>query len=97
MNVAQTTADPMLTLVSGIKSSDAYFKHFAYNELQQLVSTEDESPAAAARRMTLFTDQKYNPNMWATLVRETLLTLGSDYQLFLRRGSPPAPGRLSVT
>lgn len=89
VSVAQTTADPMLTVVSGVRSSDVYFKHFAYAELQQLAS--DESPAASSRRTALFADQKYNPTMWTTLVRESLLTLGKDYQLFLRRGAPPAP------
>lgn len=87
--VAHTTADPALTLVSGIKSTDGYYKHFAYTELQQFAI--DESPAGADRRKALFADQKHNPSMWSTLVRETLLLLGNDYQLFLRRGAPPPP------
>ena len=88
--VAGHTADPALTLVSGITSSDAYLKHFAYAELRQFAS--DDSPAASARRTELFADQKYNPSMWSTLARESLLTLGHDYQLFLRRGQPAPPG-----
>ena len=92
VNVAHSTADSALTLVAGIKSKDAYFKHFAFDELQQFA--RDESNAAAAKRTALFADQKYNPSLWATLVRETLLTLGNDYQLFLRRGAPPKPGML---
>ncbi|KAI0691477.1 nucleoporin protein Ndc1-Nup [Cytidiella melzeri] len=89
VTVAHSTADPALTLVAGIKSNDTYYKHFAYAELQQFAS--DESPAGATKRTALFADQKYNPNLWSTLVRETLLTLGQDYQLFLRRGASPAP------
>ncbi|TFY50384.1 hypothetical protein EVJ58_g11071, partial [Rhodofomes roseus] len=84
--VAQATADPALTLVSGITSTDGFFKQFAYAELERFAS--EDSPAASARRTALFADQKYNPNMWACLCRESLLTLGKDYQLFLRRGEP---------
>ncbi|KZT06677.1 uncharacterized protein LAESUDRAFT_759175 [Laetiporus sulphureus 93-53] len=89
INVANSAADPALALVSGITSSDGCFKHFAYAELQQLAS--ENSPTASARRTELFSDQKYNPTMWSTLVREALLTLGKDYQLLLRRGQPEAP------
>ncbi|KAI0339225.1 hypothetical protein BDW22DRAFT_1400438 [Trametopsis cervina] len=89
VNVVHSTADPWLTVVSGIKSEDLYFRHFAYAELQQLAS--EDSSAGVARRTALFTDQKYNPSMWSSLVRDALLTLGQDYQLFLRRGAPPAP------
>ncbi len=88
--VAKYTADPGLTFVSGITSSDAYLKHFAYAELRDFAS--DDSPAASTRRTELFGDQKYIPNMWSTLARESLLTLGHDYQLFLRRGQPAPPG-----
>ena len=90
MSVANTTADSALTVISGVKSADLYFKHLAFSELQQLA--EDESAAGVARRKALFADQKYNPSLWATLARETLLILGNDYQLFLRRGMPPAEG-----
>ena len=90
INVALSTADPALTIVSGISSSDPYFKHFAFAELAQLAN--DESKAGVARREALFADQKYNPGLWTTLVREALLTLGKDYQLLLRRGLPPQAG-----
>ena len=90
--MANHTADPGLTLVSGITSTDPYLKHFAYAELRGF-ATED-SPAAAARRTALFGDQKYNPSMWSTLARESLLTLGHDYQLLLRKGQPAAAGTL---
>ncbi|KAI0367282.1 hypothetical protein BV20DRAFT_970683 [Pilatotrama ljubarskyi] len=89
ISVAQQTADPGLTLVSGITSTDAYLKHFAYAELRDFSS--DNSSAASARRTSLFADQKYSPSMWSTLARETLLTLGHDYQLLLRKGKPALP------
>ncbi|KAI0746295.1 nucleoporin protein Ndc1-Nup [Daedaleopsis nitida] len=94
--VSNHTADPGLTLVSGITSADAYIKHFAYAELRDLAS--DDSPAASSRRSDLFADQRYNPSMWSTLARESLLTLGRDYQLFLRRGqsAPPAAAAPAV-
>ncbi|RPD56539.1 hypothetical protein L226DRAFT_455586 [Lentinus tigrinus ALCF2SS1-7] len=94
VTVSNHTADPGLTLVSGITSTDAYLKHFAYAELRGF-ATED-SPAASARRTALFGDQKYNPSMWSTLARESLLTLGRDYQLFLRKGQP-APTTASAS
>ena len=87
--VAGHTADPGLTLVSGITSTDLYLKHFAYAELRDFASAE--SPEASTRRSALFNDQKHIPNMWVALARESLLTLGRDYQLFLRRGQPAAP------
>ncbi len=87
--VAAHTADPGLTLVSGITSADLYLKHFAYAELRDFASAE--SSEASARRSALFGDQKHIPNMWAALARECLLTLGRDYQLFLRRGQPAPP------
>lgn len=89
--VSQRTADPALTLISGIaSSSDDYFRHFAYAELKQLAM--DDTPAASARRTALFGDQKYNPSLWSCLAREGLMLLGTDYQLFLRRGAPAPSG-----
>lgn len=82
-----------MTIISGITSSDVYSKHFAFGELRQL-ATED-SDAASTRRVALFSDQKYNPSMWSTLARTVLLTLGDDYQLFLRRGKPAPPRKSS--
>ncbi|EKM52969.1 uncharacterized protein PHACADRAFT_124416 [Phanerochaete carnosa HHB-10118-sp] len=88
INVAQATADPAVTLVSGTTSQDLYYKHFAFAELAQFA--RDETHAGSTRRVALFTDQKYNPNLWSAFAREALLTLGRDYQLLLRRGAPPA-------
>ncbi|KAL0959063.1 hypothetical protein HGRIS_014363 [Hohenbuehelia grisea] len=89
VNVGHASADPMLTLVSGALSPDQSFKQHALLELTHLA--EQQSPAARARRSAFFADQKYSPSLWSTLLKEGLLTLGKDYQLFLRRGVPPAP------
>ncbi|KAK0438795.1 nucleoporin protein Ndc1-Nup [Armillaria borealis] len=85
--VSHMTADPSVALVSGAASSDITFKYFAYAELNEL--STDLSPSASARRTALFGDQKYSPNLWSHLCRESLLLLGRDYQHFLRRGAPP--------
>lgn len=81
--------DHNTTLVSGVASSDRIFKFFAYTELRDLA--KDQTPAAEARRTALFGDQKYSPNLWTFLARESLLLLENDYQLFLRRGQPLPP------
>jgi nucleoporin NDC1 len=87
--VAQTTADPAVTVVSGTTSKDPYYKHFAYAELDQLAN--DPSESGSAKRVALFSDQRYNPSLWTSLLREALLTLGHDYQHLLRRGVSPSP------
>ena len=95
INVLQTTPlstlspDHNTTLVSGVSSSDRIFKFFAYVELRDLAKTQ--TPAAEARRTALFGDQKYSPNLWTFLARESLLLLEHDYQLLLRRGQPLPP------
>ncbi len=87
--------DPVLTLISGITSSDPYYVHLSYRELCK--HAEDDTNAASTRRINMFSDQKHSPTMWATLVRAALLTLGKDYQLLLRRGAPPpSPGSLAL-
>ncbi|KAF7760343.1 hypothetical protein Agabi119p4_11019 [Agaricus bisporus var. burnettii] len=87
--VAYLTADPNQTLISGISSQDATFKYFAYSELCSLA--EDKSASAIAQRGAFFADQKYSPSLWAHFIRESLLLLGKDYQLFLRSGNPEPP------
>lgn len=87
--VASQTADPVLTLISGITSHDPYYVHLSYFELCK--HAEDDTNAASTRRIHMFGDQKHTPTLWATLVRAALLTLGKDYQLLLRRGAPPPP------
>ncbi|KAJ3566049.1 hypothetical protein NP233_g7250 [Leucocoprinus birnbaumii] len=87
--VAGHTADPNLILVSGVSSKDTTFKYFAYSELCTL--SEDKVAAAVAQRSALFADQKFSPTLWSRFIRESLLLLGNDYQLFLRRGNPVPP------
>ncbi|KAI6043254.1 nucleoporin protein Ndc1-Nup [Pisolithus marmoratus] len=91
IDVSHTTAEPNVTLVSGVTSTDLVFLHFAYSDLRNLAT--DSSPSSSTRRIALFSDQKYNPSLWSTLVRATLLRLGHDYQTLLRRGraAPPSP------
>ncbi|KAG2151633.1 nucleoporin protein Ndc1-Nup [Suillus bovinus] len=89
IKVGALTADPNVTVVSGITTQDTVFAHFAYSELADLAS--DESSAGSARRIALFGDQKYSPSLWSVLARQSLLRLGQDYQTFLRRGAPITP------
>ncbi|OJA18737.1 hypothetical protein AZE42_12235 [Rhizopogon vesiculosus] len=89
IKVGVLTADPNVTIVSGITFQDTIFAHFAYSELVELAS--DESRAGSARRTALFGDQKYSPSLWNVLARQSLLRLGQDYQTFLRRGASTAP------
>jgi nucleoporin NDC1 len=86
ISISHLTPDPNLTLVSGLSSIDNIFRYFAYSELKELAA--ESSNAAAGRRVALFSDQKYMPSLWSRLVRDSLLLLGEDYQLFLRRGKP---------
>ncbi|KAG6369285.1 nucleoporin protein Ndc1-Nup [Boletus reticuloceps] len=87
IKVASATADPNVTLVSGITSTNPLYLHFAYAELRD--AALDDRPANASRRTALFSDQKFSPSVWSTLARESLLRLGHDYQTFLRRGATP--------
>jgi nucleoporin NDC1 len=89
IKVGTLTADPNVTVVSGITTQDTVLAHFAYSELVELAS--DESSAGSARRTALFGDQKYSPSLWSVLARQSLLRLGQDYQTFLRRGAPITP------
>lgn len=79
----------ILSLVSGVSSSaaDGTFRYFAYTQLLAIASSTSTSDAS--HRAQLFNDQKYHPHLWTHLVRESLLVLGRDYQLLLRRGMPP--------
>ncbi|KAI9462554.1 nucleoporin protein Ndc1-Nup [Boletus coccyginus] len=86
IKVASTTADPNVTLISGITSTNPVYLHFAYAELRDLAL--DTRPASASRRTALFSDQKFSPSLWSTLARDSLMRLGHDYQTFLRKGAP---------
>ncbi|KAG6827985.1 hypothetical protein H0H92_009749 [Tricholoma furcatifolium] len=89
LSVIDATPDTHVTLVSGISSSDLGFRYLAYQDIRRLATTDSES--AANHRSALFSEQKYNPNVWSQLARESLLFLGNDYQHLLRRGKPPPP------
>ncbi|KAF8638636.1 hypothetical protein AX17_002061 [Amanita inopinata Kibby_2008] len=88
LTVSYLTPDPNVVLVSGV-SSKGPFQYFAYSELKALAASD--SASSSAQRSALFADQKFNPNLWSRLIRESLLFLGHDYQLLLRRGKPAAP------
>ena len=83
----------ILSLVSGVSSADGTFRYLAYTELLSIASSTSTSDAS--HRGQLFNDQKHNPHLWTHLVRESLLILGKDYQLLLRRGKPPPASALA--
>ncbi|KAJ8081797.1 hypothetical protein PM082_007643 [Marasmius tenuissimus] len=92
--ISSSTADPTVTLVSGVSSSDRVFKFFALSELREFAT--DTSSIGSSRRTEFFGNQKYSPTLWSQLSREILLVLGQDYQLLLRRGAPPSTTSASV-
>ncbi|KAI5989819.1 nucleoporin protein Ndc1-Nup-domain-containing protein [Pisolithus orientalis] len=77
IDVSHTTAEPNVTLISGVTSTDLVFLHFAYSELRNLAT--DSSPSSSTRRIVLFSDQN-------TLARAALLRLGNPAP-----PSPPPP------
>jgi nucleoporin NDC1 len=87
MEPATLSATPTLALVSGTTASADHLRFSAYAGLARLAA--DDTPAGASARTQLFADQKYSPSMWAVLVREELLVLGTDYQRLLGRGKLP--------
>ncbi|KAG5716381.1 Nucleoporin NDC1 [Termitomyces sp. T112] len=90
LSVIGAIPEPHVILVSGVSSTDLGFRYLAYKDILRFSSADSEP--AANLRSSLFNDQKYNPNLWSHLVRESLLFLGKDYQHFLHRGKPaPAP------
>ncbi|KAG6853758.1 hypothetical protein C0991_001588 [Blastosporella zonata] len=89
LSVTGATPEPHVALVSGLSSADLGFRYLAYKDIMQFAAEESES--AANQRSALFNDQKFYPNLWSHLVRESLLFLGKDYQHLLRRGKPPPP------
>ncbi|KAF8677924.1 hypothetical protein AX14_004725, partial [Amanita brunnescens Koide BX004] len=95
ITISHLTADPNSVLISGISTSSSPFPfhYFAFLELRTIASAQN--PQSASLRSALFSDQKYSPSLWSHLVRQSLLTLGRDYQTLARRGLPlpttPAP------
>ncbi|KAL5532237.1 hypothetical protein ACEPAF_5806 [Sanghuangporus sanghuang] len=80
--------DPGLILVSGINSGNGYFRLHAFRDLCSVASNEEQM---VSKRAIIYNDTKHSPTLWSALVRRSLLLLGADYQLFLRRGNPPPP------
>ncbi|KAG6910335.1 hypothetical protein DXG01_011403 [Tephrocybe rancida] len=95
LSVTGATSEPNVTLISGISSTDLGFRYLAYKDIIEF--SNGESEGAASQRSELFNDQKYNPNLWSHLVRESLLFLGKDYQHLLRRGKPLPPPAKATT
>lgn len=89
VRIGLSSADPIVTLVSGTTSTDKIIKQFAYAELKEIAG--DDSPAGGVQRTALFNDQKFIPNFWSSLVTLSLVTLGQDYQHFIRKGAPAPP------
>jgi nucleoporin NDC1 len=98
VSVAAQTADPIVTLISGMTSPDLFYAYLACHELREFSS--DDAEISSTRRTAMFADQKYNPTLWSTFVNRSLEILESDHQVLLRRGKQapaPAPGkRLSI-
>ncbi|KAF8994684.1 hypothetical protein BDQ17DRAFT_1366428 [Cyathus striatus] len=84
------TSAPLAALIEGTdakasKEGNIFQMYFAYQELLYRLQT---FPGVAEE---IFTDQKFQPTLWATLLRNSLLFLGERYQETLRRGAPPPP------
>ncbi|KAG6816606.1 hypothetical protein H0H87_004698 [Tephrocybe sp. NHM501043] len=89
LSINGATPEPHVALVSGVASNDLGFRYLAYKDIREFATGESES--AFNQRSALFNDQKYHPNLWSHMLRESLLFLGKDYQHLLRRGKPPPP------
>ncbi|KAK4053845.1 hypothetical protein OIV83_001501 [Microbotryomycetes sp. JL201] len=92
MLVSQFSSKPNQALVSGLRSDDDYYKHFAFCELATLSLTSEQ------RRKTIFTDIKADVTRgaWADVSRECLKVLGQELQRAKNRGlqgqrTPPPP------
>ncbi|KAF9002241.1 nucleoporin protein Ndc1-Nup [Cyathus striatus] len=84
------TSAPLAALIEGTdakasKEGNIFQMYLAYQELLYRLQT---FPGVAEE---IFTDQKFQPTLWATLLRNSLLFLGERYQETLRRGAPPPP------
>ncbi|KLO15190.1 hypothetical protein SCHPADRAFT_849874 [Schizopora paradoxa] len=87
--VSDGVKDSAVVLISGISSSNGYYRLHAFHDLASLSSLSAE---AKAKRSAIYSDTKHNPTLWSSICRQCLLLLGQDYQLFLRKGQPaPAP------
>ena len=63
-------------------------------ELAELAS--GSSDVAKQGRGSIYSDMKYNPSLWSSLVKQCLQILSDDHQLLVRKGLPPAPGMMPL-
>ncbi|ORY72611.1 nucleoporin protein Ndc1-Nup [Leucosporidium creatinivorum] len=86
-SVSHFSSNPNQCLISGLRSDDSYFQHFAYLELSTLTLTNPE------RRKNIFTDIKPDSarGAWAEISRESLKLVGTELQRAKGRGRVAAP------
>ncbi|GAA5853714.1 hypothetical protein JCM9279_000285 [Rhodotorula babjevae] len=86
MTVSQFASNPNQALLSGLRSSNPYFKSFAFLELSLLTLTDP------SRRQAIFKDVKpgsASGGAWAEISRECLLLIGTELQRAKGRGRLP--------
>ncbi|BGP45937.1 hypothetical protein JCM10450v2_001772 [Rhodotorula kratochvilovae] len=87
MTVSQFASNPNQALLSGLRSSDPYFKSFAFLELSLLTLTDPK------RREAIFKDVKpgsASGGAWAEISRECLLLVGTELQRAKGKGRLPS-------
>ncbi|GAA5942734.1 hypothetical protein JCM3775_005030 [Rhodotorula graminis] len=87
MAVSQFASNPNQALLSGLRSSNPYFKSFAFLELSLLTLTDP------SRRQAIFKDVKPGSaagGAWAEISRECLLLVGTELQRAKGRGRLPS-------
>ncbi|GAA6055758.1 hypothetical protein JCM3770_006146 [Rhodotorula araucariae] len=87
MTVSQFASNPNQALLSGLRSSDPYFKSFAFLELSLLTLTNPK------RREAIFKDVKpgsASGGAWAEISRECLLLIGTELQRAKGKGRLPS-------
>ncbi|GAA5984691.1 hypothetical protein JCM11641_004564 [Rhodosporidiobolus odoratus] len=92
MTVSQFGSNPNQSLLSGLRSQDAYYQHFAYLELALLTLTD------STRRQAIFKDVKpgsTTAGAWNEISRECLLLIGTELQRAKGRGALPRPAAAS--
>ncbi|GAA5896308.1 hypothetical protein JCM8208_001844 [Rhodotorula glutinis] len=87
MTVSQFASNPNQALLSGLRSTNPYFKSFAFLELSLLTLTDP------ARRQAIYKDVKpgsISGGAWAEISRECLLLVGTELQRAKGRGRLPS-------
>ncbi|KAK4058802.1 hypothetical protein OIO90_000248 [Microbotryomycetes sp. JL221] len=80
--VSSFSSRPNQALIVGLRSSDAYYQHFAFSELATLSLTNPQ------RRKAIFTDIKadVSKGAWADIATECLRVIGQELQRAKRKG-----------